>query len=317
MNCEHSYELLTASVDNELVAEAQQQLDAHLSECSHCAKLYEIELATKQLLRTMLPPLKTPWKVRADIIEKIRIEAGTEAARRPSFFQSLWKPAFAFGGALAVVFLTLAYFFNSEKPPQQLADTKSVSPSAQESKTDKIPVAVATEPNPTEKPKPKPRKKSLPPILNESMTDFDLFLQGKKKPEKFTSHRKELEQYLAARVNFPVRLPEMSDCELIGGVVSQFQNEQIAQVMYSHRGHNVALFQTTFNSFDDLNLSFLPESAQTILKKGNWYIDDSDSNCCITMWIDKTVLYYAVSNADKKEIHKELFQGFKTINSTK
>jgi len=315
MNCEQYYELLTALADNELIAEEQHILDAHLNQCAHCSKLYEVELATKQLLRATLPPLKTPWKIRADIIEKTRIEAGTQTEQRFPFFTHWWKPSFAISGAVAVAAFVFFLLYNTEKTPQQTSEQKVVSSPAKETVTENISVPVATETKQTEKPKPK--KKSLPPILNESMTEFDLFLQGKKKPEKLTSQRKELEQYLASRVNFPVRLPEMSDCELIGGIVSQFQNEQVAQVMYSHRGHNVALYQTTFNSFDELNLFFLPESAQTVLKKGNWYIDDSDSNCCIAMWIDKGVLYYAVSNADKQEVHQELFHGFKTINSAK
>ena len=80
-NCAQFSELITAFADGELLPNEQEQLEAHLQSCNNCTRMYELEIATKQFLSSSLPPLKTPWKVRADIIDKIRIESGMKIGR--------------------------------------------------------------------------------------------------------------------------------------------------------------------------------------------------------------------------------------------
>ena len=109
-------ELITACADGELATEEQILLDSHLETCDKCSNAYELEVATKQFLYSKVPPLQTPWRVRADIIEKIRIESGVQPIKRPSFLFPWWKPTLAIGGAFAIVLLSSIFFFKKQQP---------------------------------------------------------------------------------------------------------------------------------------------------------------------------------------------------------
>ncbi|MBS4027909.1 MAG: zf-HC2 domain-containing protein [Ignavibacteriales bacterium] len=311
-SCNQYSELITAFVDGELHTEEETTFRSHLHICSRCQSSYEAEIATKNLIHTAVPPLKTPWRVRADIIEKIRIEAGVEKQQNPSPVFLWWKPSLAFGGALALFLISFLFFFNQEKePPKEISILQNVPTKVEEKKIASSDITSSTASIPAVEPL---VGTSQANVLEESMTDFDLYLQGKKKPKKTSRESNELQQFLSSRVNFPVKLPQMKDCELLGGDVQEYGSERIAKVMYSHRGQAMTLYQTSLAAIDEGDIFFLPESIRTILKEGSWYVDKSDPKCCVTMWVESGTLFYAVSNANSQEIMQELSTGFQTVS---
>jgi hypothetical protein len=320
MNCGYYLELITAATDNELLDDEKKQLDSHLLECAHCRNELELETATKHLLQKTFSNLKTPWKVRANIIEDLRGEPGFHNKKKIFWEFPLWRPVFTYATAFAAVIIFIFYFLQQQPAPQTIS--KKTPEIAQQPLQQQQQPQQQTEINSIGRRRTAPKKNDLvgpskTDVLEESMTDFDLYLQGKKQPEKISPRPDEVQKYLASQVNFPVRLPKTSEYELQGASVSEIGEDKIAQLLYSYHGKTVTLYQTSFAAIRDGCAFAVPESIHTALANGGTYVDDSDPSCIITMWVEDDMLYYAIGATEKEEILQELSKGFQSVRGHK
>ena len=299
MNCGYYLELITACADNELLPDEKIQLETHLQECADCRTELELEIATKQLLRKSFSSAKTPWKVRANIIEDLRGEPGFHSKKKIFWEFPLWRPVFTYSTAFAAIIIFIFYFLQQQPTQQSLPSKENTiaqrqsqpeQPSLQQTSVETIPTA-------HKKPSQKSREivgPSKTDVLEESMTDFDLYLQGKKHPEKISPRQDEVQKYLASQVNFPVRMQKTNAYKLQGASVSEIGEDKIAQLLYSYHGKTITLYQTSFAAIREGCAFAVPESIHTTLASGGWYVDDSNPSCVITMWVEDDMLYYAI-----------------------
>ncbi len=118
MHCDQAQELITAHLDNELDADEQGDIEAHLHACEHCRRAHAAESRLKQQIQLARQEVTTPAALRREIENEIVGRRAAAAGKAASGFAGWfsfehWRPAFA----VAVVLIGVGVFFYT-KPAQ-------------------------------------------------------------------------------------------------------------------------------------------------------------------------------------------------------
>lgn len=120
MTCEEAQELITALVDNELLAAERSSIEDHFRVCRNCAFAYEQELALKREVRLAAPSLRAPAYLRERILSDWR--AFPERAEWRRGWRDLWpatgtflRPALALA-LLVLLILPILYLMRPAEP---------------------------------------------------------------------------------------------------------------------------------------------------------------------------------------------------------
>ena len=119
MRCDQAQELITASLDNELSADEQIAIEAHLNNCEHCRRALAAESRLKQQIKAAQRELVAPAALRREIESEIASRRATVAAKADGGFAtwfnlSSWRPALA-AALLVIGVVTILYV----RAPQQ------------------------------------------------------------------------------------------------------------------------------------------------------------------------------------------------------
>lgn len=143
LSCDQAFELISASLDGEITAEEQAQLQAHMATCPSCAQLQEDLTAIHQMTAEML--VEPPATIKANVMAEIIPQANQKVVPFPAKIRritalaamvavvlfggySLWSGGNMGQDTAAEVFTTTSSFSST-------ADGASASMAVQEEKT--------------------------------------------------------------------------------------------------------------------------------------------------------------------------------------
>ena len=266
MECRKYQEHITAAVDNALEKTEREALESHLADCPSCRNAYEIETLTRNLVRTRCQRKRAPGHVLQHISQHLEQE-GRQSTPLPWWRtlveSSYFKPAVAFAAAcIAVIFLVNNPSLNS----------------------------------------PRVIEASLLPqndIIKQSLANHVAVVAGEITPQVVSSQAESVEGFFAGKTTFPVVLPKMSDCTLVGGVLNDFGGEALAHVVYNYNNSEIiyvyeACWKTVLNGSPfHLGRDVLDE-----LKRTNRYSTTTPDGRSLVLWTNGRTLCAAVSRID-------------------
>jgi anti-sigma factor (TIGR02949 family) len=266
VTCREFQELISSAVDRYLRREVQEEFDEHARACGHCRFEYEAERSTKQLLRNRAGMVAVPRELQSAILQQIRRETEAPAGGRAPW-RSFVRPGIAFV-ATAVVVLFIV------RPPR-----------SQQS----LPRAALAGFGPNN-------------VVVQSLENFHKALRGEITPQVVSAENARVREFFSGKTEFPVRVPVMQRCTLIGGVLNQHRGAPLAHLMYRAGGDLIYLYQACWATVQrGVELEVTPEARDALLKTG-WYdrsVPDSDA---VILWKSGPTLCVAVSHMDRREL---------------
>lgn len=264
-DCNKTRAYITDAVDDRLSESERELFDHHIQQCVTCRNEYELDSLTKSFIKNRLARHSTP----AQVVERIREEIKKQAALEQRKRGFLPQYRLARAAALLVVVIGAAlilYFINS--------------PNVQNT------VQAAD-------------------ILDQSIENYSLFLAGAIQPQTVGQSVDELREYFADRVDFPVALKPVNECEWVGGVLSEYKGLPLAHLVYKMPAGIIYVYQASWSAVQQGNKISLSNGAIAKLNETGWYINGGKDDFNIVMWLynDET-LCTAVSSIDKETLQK-------------
>lgn len=269
MNCKDFQERITDAVDTYL-SEAEMKLFLdHANACPPCRSEYEAEASTKRFVAMHARMVDPPAFVKRAILDRLEEEsAASPTPAVPSllarFLNSLrLRPTLGFALALLALLIVIAQIV---QPPAR--------------------IAIAAGNN----------------VLLQSMENYRAVLAGKITPQVASSDPVNVRRLFNGATTFPVHVPKLRHCTLVGGVLNAYEGTPLAHVVYKHGDKLIYMYQTCWSTVQEGKNLMVPDQVKDSLRKTGWYTETSENGQTMALWVRGGTLCAAVAQADRDEL---------------
>lgn len=266
MECRKYQEHITAAVDNALEKTERDALELHLADCPSCRNEFEVEKLTRNLVRMRCQRKRAPGYVLQQISQ--RLEREDQPTQQVSWWKTLvgstyFKPAVAFATAcVAIIFLVNNPSLNS----------------------------------------PRVIEASLLPqndIIKQSLANHVAVVAGEITPQVVSNQAEYIQGFFAGKTKFPVVLPKMTDCTLVGGVLNDFGGEALAHVVYSYNSSEIIyVYEACWKTVLNGSPFHLSRDVVDELQRTQRYSTTTPDGRSLVLWTDGRTLCAAVSRIE-------------------
>ena len=266
MECKYQ-EQVSAAVDRCLPQEELATFMTHTAQCPGCRYEYEMQLVTKSLLAKRMKWMKPPTALVARLTRQIE----TADAQNTKWWSAVLsrpfvRPAIAF----ALSGIALILFFTYPRDDSGSIRTASLGPGN---------------------------------VILQSIANYKSVMSGEIKPQMVASEPRTLRNFFSGKTEFPVLVPKLRECILVGGVVNAYEGISIAHVLYTHQGKNVIyVCQAWWDKVEAGEKLNLPEEAKTALKQTGWFSETRPDGHTVVLWLKGKTLCSAVSTLSKEDL---------------
>jgi len=271
VECRKFQEHITAAVDNVLEQREKAKLDAHLAQCPRCKSEFESEKLMRNVVKSRCQRTCAPSHVLRRINDQIDAEAiePERSLRWKKFLSSQYvRPAIGF--ALACIAVVILLNNNTTINTPRVVEA------------------------------------SLLPqndIIKQSLVNYLAVVKGEIKPTLASSQVGEMKSYFEGKTEFPVVVPTMNNCILLGGVLNDFGGKALAHVVYRHNNSGIIyVYETCWETVLGGSPFHLAQDVQDELKQTNWYTTTSPDGYTLVLWTNGKTLCSAVSTLDENTL---------------
>lgn len=265
VDCKEFQERISSAVDRRLSRQEKEQFEEHSGRCPTCRQEYEDECSTKTLLRERTRMVHVPPDLQVAIAREIEREAGiaesSQGRLRAVVRTTPVRVAFAF--ALTAV-LVIVFLARRSEPSEN------------------TPVITAG--------------LSANNVIRQSVDDFHRILRGELAPQVASAESVELQDFFTGKTSFPVLVPHMRECTLVGGIIQEYNGMRLPHIVYRAGDDVISVYQACWESVQEgRTLDLAPEAKAAILKRG-WYTPAPAGNDAVVLWRQDRTLCVAVSH---------------------
>ena len=263
MNCREFNRRITPAVDGRLTASDQESFLEHACACARCRREYEDERSIALLIRTRISRAPVPSAVLEAILAGTCGTASRVADSRTRRFTLRHTPS----GARAAVAFMLAVAAVAWFTVRPASD-----PEVHEA-------AVA----------------AVDDIVRQSVTNYEAVLHGTMVPQVVSDSPDNVRTYFHGKTGFPVYVPSMRECTLVGGGVDEYHGMRLAHVFYRHGMQLIYLCQACRASVMQGDTLRLSREARSDLDRTGWHCCTAPDGAAIVLWVRGRTICAAVA----------------------
>jgi len=275
VNCREFRQRITPAVDRYLGNELLGAFLEHAQKCPPCRTEYELELTTKQLVRSCVKMIRTPPSVGSCILEALSREENLPWYRSSVWWRTLRerplvKPAIAF----ALTCVALMVFTSAPESPTLW----------------------------------RPAVSSVLPLdfIAQSSANYRKVIHGMLTPDMLTTDANEVRGFLGNKTAFPVLVPVIRDWDLVGGGINDQGETRQAHLVYRNMSGTLYVYEACWQTAQRGEKIKLPPDVQRSLYATGWYAQDLANGEALVMWATERTLCAAVSNLPKEMLRQRL-----------
>jgi hypothetical protein len=264
VNCPEFQERITAAVDSRLDSGEMAAFLEHAGRCLACRQSFVDERSIVALVHQRVPRFCTPPDVVARITRRLR----EDARASPSLLARVWRarlvrPAVGFALACAAIGLIVVRL-------SPVSPTLSASAAGSGSGPEND-------------------------IIGQSVRNYHAVLRGDIVPQLVSEIPESLRAFFGARRDFPVLIPVMKECTLVGGSMDEYKGTPLAHLVYKHGEQTIYLFQACRETVHRGEMLRLPDDAWTALDQCGWYCGSTAEGDGVVVWVKDATICTAVS----------------------
>jgi hypothetical protein len=139
-------------------------------------------------------------------------------------------------------------------------------------------------------------------LVDRSLANFKAVMDGSFMVQLASGEPAILRTFFAGKTQFPVIIPEMEDCTLLGGVLDDHAQGVFAHVLYDHHKHKIYLYQTGWEDALQGSGVTLTENVRHDLIARNRATVRTPEGYTIVLWRKGTTLCSAVSDLNEADL---------------
>lgn len=275
VDCYQFQQLITSAVDQRLGQDELEAFVDHAAKCNTCRHEYEAESAVKTLVRNHLKMVPTPPALRESVssrIHQVSCDHAPMMSNKPParpIALSVVRPVL--GGGLVLVAVMAVMFW---------------------------PFGIG----------PAPRTPVSSDVQTESIANFHAVLAGVMQPQVVSDRPDKVRDFLSDKTDFPVQVPALKECTLVGASANEYHGMKLAHVMYTHAGQFIYMFQAPYDRVvagDGLALS---DEAREHLASAASFASAAPGGDTVIFWVLGNTLCVVVSRIDPMELSDTLLE---------
>jgi len=261
VTCHEFQERITAAVDHRLDAAEMVPFLEHAALCPPCGQSFENEQSIVALIRTRVRRIATPVSLCQGILDRIGREQPGSLSRMllvSAWHAPLTKPALVFALSFAAVVLLLS----------RSAPVPAGSPS---------------------------HEGSIDDLISQSAINYGSVLKGDFRPQITSGLVSQVRSFFEGKTDFPVFVPEMKKCTLVGGALNDYQGASVVHLMYKHGEQTIYLGEACYKTVMKGTALNLTREAREELGRTGWYRSATAEGAAIVLWVKGNTICAAVS----------------------
>jgi len=136
---------------------------------------------------------------------------------------------------------------------------------------------------------------SVDDIVRQSVAEYEAVVQGHVVPQVVSDRPDNVRTYFQGKTGFPVYVPAMRECTLIGGGVAVYRGMRLARVLYRHGRQFIVLYQACRASVMEGDTLSLSCRARSDLDRTGWHCCTAPDGAAIVLWARGRTLCAAVA----------------------
>jgi len=270
VDCAEFQEQVSAAVDERLPQDVMSAFMKHAGLCPGCRYEYTMQSAVKILVRRRITNVETPSDLRARVTSQILGENSSSPRREGWSWRELLarpyiRPAIAFAlTAVAVVLYVSA-------PPEKSDGIQRASLGAGS-------------------------------VIVQSLNNYQAVMSGKITPQVVSDQPESVLTFFSGKTEFPVLVPRLKSCSLVGAVLSDYSGVPLAHVVYTHEKDLIYMYQACWDNVLAGDVLNLPPHVIEKLKDTGWFVETQSDGNTIALWRKGKTLCSAVSRMEKGDL---------------
>jgi hypothetical protein len=263
VECNEYQELVSAAVDNRLSKEELEGFTSHVGKCPDCRYEFEIESITKAIVRERVPRAAVPGPVRARIRTSIEQESRVARPYQAGWMAQLWGSRIL-KPAIGFSVAFIAFVL--------LVDLSKDEANAAD-------------------------------VIQQSFANYHAVVQGDIKPQLVSSRPEVIQAFFSGKTEYPVQVPRLRGCDLIGGLLNEFSGTALAHVVYTNQSNIVYIYEACWRTVQEGKKLQLPPHIKAELQRTGRFVETRSDGHTIVLWTrDDRTLCSAVSLMPKDEL---------------
>jgi len=143
-------------------------------------------------------------------------------------------------------------------------------------------------------------------LIGQSVENFNAVMKGDMKPQILSDSPEHLRTYFEGKTEFPVFVPAMKECTLVGGVIDDYHGLRVAHVMYKHGAQTIYLSQTCCETVMKREPSVISAEVKSDLTRTGWYRRTTPGGAAVVLWARGNTLCAAVAEMQEEHLMAHL-----------
>ncbi len=241
----------------------------HAAKCNTCRSDYEMESAVKTIVQTRLKMVKTPEALTESISREIcQIDQDQGAAEKKQIRARIL--AFPIIKPMLALLLVSAAVLAFVLSPFGLA----------------------------------PATLAGSDVLAYSVSNFHEVLAGLMPPQVLSDSPAQVREFLSGKASFPVHVPALDNCTLVGASASEYRGMKLAHVVYKHAGQMIYMVQAPYDRVKAGDGLALSDDAKQELARTASFSNVTPGGETVILWVLGNTLCAAVSRIDRSELSR-------------
>jgi hypothetical protein len=274
VKCREFNRCITPAVDGRLSARDQASFEEHARLCSSCRHDFEEEQSLAVLIRSRLRPARVPAGVLASILTRTLHSDGSPPPAVPGTLSRILHRTRAIPAAACLLSVAVLLYVVSRHVHSVGGESAGAITSGD--------------------------------LLRQSAFNYEAVLKGEIVPQVVSDRPENVRTYFRGKTGFPVFIPAMKECTLVGGAVNEYRGMHLAHVLYRHGPQFIYLYQACRESVMKGDTLHLPREAKDDLDRTGWHCCTAPDGAAIVLWVRGRTLCAAVASMNSEHLMAHL-----------
>ena len=274
MNCREFSHCITPAVDGRLSGKDQALFGEHARLCPSCRHDYEEERSLAALIRARLQPARVPEGVLASILAcTLQSESRLPSVSGLSIVEFFRHPRVIPVLACLLSFAVVMVVFSRHAPRVGAESVGFVTGSD---------------------------------IEHQSASNYEAVLNGTIVPQVVSDCPENVRTFFRGKTGFPVFIPAMKECTLVGGSINDYHGMRLAHVLYKHGLQYIYLYQACRESVMKGDTLHISHEARNDLDRTGRHCCTAPDGAAIVLWVRGRTFCAAVAPMNSEHLMAHL-----------
>jgi hypothetical protein len=139
-------------------------------------------------------------------------------------------------------------------------------------------------------------------VMRQSLSTYKAIMAGLLTPQVVSDQPSRVKEFFSGKTEFPVNVPLLKRCTLVGGVLNDYAGSTLAHIVYRSEGKVIYVYQACWETVQKGERLRLSDEVRTTIARTGWYTESMPDGQTIALWTSGRTLCAAVAAMEKDDL---------------